>query len=204
MKKYLLTVLLTLAGALVAPASTRVSVDTTGLIGNPAGPFYIDFQFNDGTGANDNQVSITNIDLGGGTAVGTAALFGGASGDLVSGVTLTDSDPFNEFYQQFMPGGWLSFDLTMTNVFTGGVPDIFGFTFLDSNLFNLGTYSLGSDQFLIATLDGSGPVIEVFASIDGSVPAPSIPDTGSTLALVGMALTGVALARRGMPGRVTG
>ena len=127
---------------------------------------------------------------------------GEASGDLLAGITLTDSDPFNEFYQQFVPGARLSFQLTMTNVFTGLVPDVFGFAILDSDLFNLATYSLGSDQFLIATLEGPDPVIEVFASVDGSVPAPHVPDTGSTLALVVVAMAGLVFGRRKVCGRI--
>jgi len=195
-KNIVLAALCTLAGALAAQASLLVTLDTIRLIGGPTGPYYIDFQFNDGTGANDNQVGITNINLGGGTAVGPAALFGGVTGDLLAGITLTDSDPFNEFYQEFTPGALFSFQLTMTNVFSGPVPDVFGFAILDSNLFNLGTFSLGSDQFLIATLAGPDPVIEVFASVDGSIPAPHIPDSGNSLALAGVSLAGLVLFRR--------
>lgn len=202
LKNCLLTAACTLAAALAAQASTLVSVNTTGLIGHPSGPFYLDFQLNDGTGANDNHVNISAINLGGGTPVGPATLFGGASGDLLAGITLTDTEPFNEFYQQFTPGAWLSFRLTMTGVFTGSVPDLFSFAILDSELFNLGTYSLGSDQFLIANLDGPDPVIEVYASLDGSVPAPHIPDTGSTLALAVVAAAGLGLVRCLARGRI--
>lgn len=196
MKSLLLTAILTLAGTLTAPASMLVSLDTSGLMGNPAGPFYIDFQFNDGTGANDNLVSITQINLGGGTVLGPAALFGGVSGDLLSGISLTDSDPFNEFFQPFSPGTFLSFQLSMTNLFAGPVPDVFGFAILDASLYNLATYSLGSDQLLIVTLDGAGPVIETFASVDGSVPAPHIPDSGETLLLTIVAMGALMLGHR--------
>jgi hypothetical protein len=196
MKSCLLTTILAFASLLTSHASMLVSLDTSGLIGNPAGPFYLDFQFNDGTGANDNLVKITNINLGGGTVLGPAALFGGVSGDLLSGITLTDSDPFNEFFQSFSAGTYLSFQLSMTNLFTGSVPDVFGFAILDANLYNLATYSLGSDQLLIATLDSTGPVIETFASVDGSVPAPHIPDTGNTLLLTTLAMGALAMGRR--------
>src|SRR5688572_9400327 len=91
MKPHLLAAFLALATTLAVGATTHVSVDTQGLVGNPAGPFYVDFQFNDGTGANDNQVNLANFSFGGGAAVGTATTFGGVTGDLGSGITLTDS-----------------------------------------------------------------------------------------------------------------
>ncbi len=51
-----------------ADAIYNVSLDTSSLIGNAAGPFSLDFQFNDGSGTNDgnNTVTLTNFAFGGG------------------------------------------------------------------------------------------------------------------------------------------
>src|SRR5947208_12977896 len=77
-----------------------VSLDTSGLMGHPAGPFYIDFQLNDGSGnftIGVNTVTIGNFTFGPpGGATGTPHLFGGATGSLTNpnGVTLMDNTAF--------------------------------------------------------------------------------------------------------------
>src|SRR5688572_23187323 len=90
-------------GALVAAAlfvstaqaqlAYRVSMDTSALVGHPAGSFFLDFQLNDGEGwGNGNNTAVlSNFTFGSGGATGSATTFGGASGDLWSAVTLTDT-----------------------------------------------------------------------------------------------------------------
>lgn len=189
------------AASLPVQATMLVTVDTSGLIAHPAGPFHLAFQFNDGTGAHDNTVTLSHFDFHGGSAVGAAEGYGGVSGDLVSGITLTDSEPFNELYQRFAPGARLSFHLSMTSVFTGLIPDVFGFAILDADLFNLATFAWGGDQFLIATLGAAGPELVAFGSLDGSVPAPRVPDHGGTLALIAIAAVGLGLGHRAVTRR---
>lgn len=201
--KTVLSALAVIAGLAVASIAhaqivTRVQVDTSSLIGNPAGPFSLDFQLNDGLGIGDgnNWATLNNFQFGGGSAVPGATTFGGAWGSLSSGITITDTDPFNEFYQGFNPGSWLSFDLTLTtHVDMGGTPDIFSFAILDGGLMNLATQSMGSDAFVEINIDSSMPSIATFASADRLITASAMPipepstyglGAAALLALVGM------------------
>jgi hypothetical protein len=109
-------------------------MNTAPLAGHTAGPFSLEFQLNDGSGTNDgnNTASLSNFLFNGGAAVGSPTLNGGASGNLTSGVTLTDNSFFNQFIQGFTAGSTLSFRLSLsTNVGSGGTPDQFSFAILD-------------------------------------------------------------------------
>ena len=193
------------AAANAAPLNFNVWIDTSSLVGNPAGPFSLDFQLNDGStlGDGNNWASLTNFQFGGGAALGSATTFGGASGDLLSGVILNDSDTLlNEFYQTFTAGSWLSFNLSLTtNVDAGDTPDLFSFAILDVNLMNLATQSLNQDAFLQVTLDGAAPTIATFASADQSIGAPSVPDTLNCGIWVGGLVALGAIVRRRYPQR---
>jgi hypothetical protein len=188
-----------LLGASISYATTigfKVSLDTSVLVGHPAGPFYIDFQLIDGLGTGDanNTVTITNFVFGGGSAVGSPlAPFGGASGSLSSSVSITDSAFLNEFTQQFIPGTTLSFDVLLTlNVDSGPTPDAFSFAILDSLLAPIPTTGLG-DALLLVNIDSASPPIQTFPGdptrppmIAISKPTTSVamPETGSTLMLM--------------------
>lgn len=186
----------------------RVQVDTSSLVGNPAGPFSLDFQLNDGLGIGDgnNWATLSHFQFGGGAAVPGAMTWGGAWGSLASGITLTDTDPLvNEFLQGFTPGSWLSFDLTLSNhVDVGGTPDIFSFAILDGNLMNLQTHALGSDSFLEINLAGPTPTIAAFASLDNAIAAPRVTPVPepSTYALWLSVVLGVAVSARRYSRRV--
>lgn len=175
-----------------AQLAFQVKVDTSGLTYDPANPFYLDFQLNDGAGwgnANNHAV-ISNFNFGSGMALDPASTFGGASGDLGSWVALTDSSAFNEFFQPFAPGDWLSFTVSLTtNLEADSVPDVFAFTILDGNLFNLATTAPGTDLFLDVNIDQANPAISVYSSLDGAVAAPlvqAVPEP-STYGLLGAA-----------------
>src|SRR3974377_1196092 len=75
-----------------------VDINTASLVGNPSGPFSLDFQLNDGSGLGDanNTATINNFTFGTGSATGTANLAGGAAGNLSSTVALTDTTPSSE------------------------------------------------------------------------------------------------------------
>ena len=185
-----------------AQLSYQVVVDTHSLVANPAGPFSLDFQLNDGSGFGDsnNWATISNFQFGGGSALGSATTTGNAIGSLSSSVALTDTDPLlNEFYQGFTPGAWLSFKVTLsTNVDSGVTPDVFSFSVLDSNLFNLPTTSFGTDTFLAVNIDSATPTIATYASADGSIPAPlatAVPEA-STYGLCAGALAFMAVIVR--------
>jgi len=105
----------------------EVSLDTSGLMGHPAGPFYIDFQLNDGSG-NFSKVNTAKIsNFSGAGLTGTPHLFGNATGSLAAAGTLTlkdDAALINEFYQAFTPGRLVSFHVSLT---TNRTPSRFRF-----------------------------------------------------------------------------
>src|SRR5688572_24133452 len=162
----LATCLLLLAGPVCnASFIFTISVDTRALIGHPAGPFYLEFQLNDGsgTGNGNNTGLLVTFDFAGGAPVGSPILIGGASGDLSSHVVLSDDDFLNEFIQQFMPGPLTTFDVELsTFVEPGPQPDQFSFAILECNLIEIPT--LGpADALVIADITAQ-PLPRAFAS----------------------------------------
>src|SRR3954470_11894550 len=117
MKKVLLLIavfaaMLTLTGAACADTyNYSVFVNTAGL---PNSTFTLDFYLLDGEGSGDGNTSVNvyNLNLGGGSLVGGANLSGGASGSA-GNFTLNDSGFFNQFSQQFTPGSFLSFGVSL-------------------------------------------------------------------------------------------
>lgn len=176
-----------------AQLSYIVTLDTTSLQGHPAAPFYLDFQLNDGAslGNSSNHATLSDFDFSGGAAWGPATSFGGVTGDLTSGLTLTDSDAFNEFFQAFTPGDSLRFQLNLSNNTEWPAPDLFSFAILDSELANIPTLAWGTDALLSISLTGSaaspetyagntdfdpvagGPAIAIAAPVLTAVPEPS-------------------------------
>jgi hypothetical protein len=155
-----------------ADAIYDVALSTSPLIGEAAGPFSLAFQLNDGSGTGDanNTAILSNFQFGGGSASGLPTLFGGATGDLSSGITLTDSSFFNAFAQPFNPGGLLVFSLQMsTNVDLGGTPDEFSFSILDSSGAPIPTTGF-VDAFFILDIDSSNPTPQSFGSDPSRLP----------------------------------
>ncbi len=70
--------------ASASPIALHIYVNTAALIGDPTGPFSVDFQLTDGSGslAVPNTATLSNFTFGGGGVVGLPNLFGGVSGDL--------------------------------------------------------------------------------------------------------------------------
>ena len=166
-------ILLTLAIGLSVLSSaatlSTVSLDTTPLIGHPAAPFSINFQLNDGSGTGDsnNTAAIDAFDFGGGSATPGTTLVGGASGDLLSGIKITDSGFLNLFTQGFVPGAQLRFSLLLSaNGDTGGTPDQFSFAILDSSGFELPYLSVFNAALVINIQDASHDI--EFAGTDPS------------------------------------
>ena len=154
-----------------------VSLDTSPLIGSAAGPFSIDFQMIDGSGLSDgnNTVGVSSLDFGaGGSASGTPTLIGGATGDLFSAVSMTDSSFFNEFTQGFTPGSVLNFEISFSANVDSGAPDTFSFAIEDSTGTPLPTQaisSLGTDTFLFFQIDSANPTVQTFAADTTRAPA---------------------------------
>jgi hypothetical protein len=201
-----------------------VTLNTASLAGSPgssAGPFDLAFQLTDGSGLGDtnNTATLRNFQFGGGSAGACPANcvgFGGASGSAASSIVLTDTTFFNALVEGFTPGSTLSFlvDLT-TNVDSGGTPDTFAFSLLDSSGFSIPTLdSSGADSLLTVTLDsakpailaygsdvsrltngGSGVALSLAAPTIGSPGGPSVPEPG-TLLLVTIGFAGLILAQR--------
>jgi hypothetical protein len=187
--------------------SFNVSLDTSGLIGHSAGPFYIDFQLNDGSG--DFAVGVNIATIGSfmfglnGRPSGTPNLFGGAKGDLSNTVTLMDDAHFNnEFFQQFIPGTVLSFGVSLTtNVDPGLTPDAFSFSILDSTLSPIPTTNF-ADAFLFVNINRANLTTadlgnSIFAGDPNRPPAaggeviligrpqiPGVPESGSSISIL--------------------
>lgn len=183
--------------------SFTVTTNTSAISGNST--YEIGYTFTDasGTGDGNNTVTISDITFGGGSAGATdpSGVFGGSSGDLTSGVTLTDTNPLvNSYAGGFTAGSTLSFLVTMTtNPDTTidpslGIPgDQFAFFLLDSSGVPIptsnacGPTDTGECALLIATIQGSGSVdVQTFTS-DLTGPVQVTPEPG-TLALLGSGL----------------
>ena len=159
--------LLASAGLLLATAASQaalyhISIDTTALTlpGNlGSAPYSADIQLNAGDTLNHNTAVVNNFTFGGGAgAIGLANGFGGVSGSIASGITLNDSNQFNEFYQTFGAGTTLTFDLSLTQVVGAGLtPESFSIAILDGTLANIPTSGVG-DTLLLANIDTTNPL----------------------------------------------
>jgi hypothetical protein len=127
---------LALARILSADTIGTFSIDTSML--DPTQSWTLDFQFIDGsggaTGDNNNQVSLTHFDTGGGSI--TPVLTNGSGINIVSSpyeLDLFDADFFNEIQYAFTPGTTLSFQIDTTDNSDPLGPDTFTFAILDGS-----------------------------------------------------------------------
>jgi hypothetical protein len=181
-----------------------VTLDTSPLIGHPAGPFSVDFQLNDGSGVGDsnNTAILTNFEFGGGAPTSSPSMFGGAIGDLSTGVTITEPSFFNDFQQQFTPGSILKFTVQLTLNPNTPQPDEFSFAILDSGGNEIAT--LGpADALLMVVINSMDPAVQTY-STDPSIPpvaggpgidipaamVASVPEP-TALSLVGLSVAGL-------------
>lgn len=195
----------------------NVTLDTSSLVGDPAGPFYLYVEFTDGSGIGDanNTVTLSDVTFGGGSALGSPVMFGGASGSLETGVSITDSSFLSFFAEQFAPGLQLSFSLDLTlNDDASGTPDRFTFFLLDSSEVALPTLAPSGDYFFGVDLHSTGPIFDAYGSDTSrslsaggpvSIPVPSITSLSSvpeasTLYLLGGALVAMGAVKRGFRG----
>lgn len=179
--------LLLVASTRVAKADTfDVSLNTSSL----SGTWALAFEFIDGDGVADNNLTLTGFSLGGGSVAAPADYLGttGVSGDITSGISMDDSGGLALFTQDFNPGSTLSFVLTTTNNFAGVTPDGFSMLLCDVGLDTC--YSDDPDGALLELgLDGTAlsplsfttngasplglPAPVVTEGSSGSVPEPS-------------------------------
>lgn len=212
-----------LATASVCDASLlfTVTLDTSPLIGHPAGPFSLEFQLNDGSATGDgNNVAVLNsfqFGSGGMAGPGGPTLIGGTTGNLSSAVGLQDSAFLNEFFQPFIPGTLLCFNVSLTtNLDNSPTPDQFSFAILDGSGVEIPTTGLG-DALLKVDINSANPPIQTFATAlartDIALDAPSLnacvpePTTCGLLVMGFGVLTTFratkALVKRGSPFRGT-
>ena len=159
--------------------SFQVDVNTAPLLGNPNGPFSLDFQLNPGTGAATNSVSLYNFAFTSGNATGSPTLIGNAAGSLTSSVSLNDaSDTNSEFFQGFSATTThITFDATLTENVDPTTPDAFVMAVLDNNLFNIPTPGLG-DSLLLANISVSNLSLANFQKFTSTS-----PDAGVTVSV---------------------
>lgn len=164
---------LTMSGA---PVTYSFGLNTAPLAGHPAGPFSLNFQLTDGSGALDsnNMVTLSSFQFGaGGSAMGAPTVAGGATGSVGGSVILTDSSFLNSFTQQFTPGSRLTFQAQVTtNIDSGPQPDQFSFAILDRTGVELPTTSSFFDVFATIDIDSTtNPTVRTAASDPTRIPA---------------------------------
>jgi hypothetical protein len=205
--------------SLYAPAATvhasdfDVFLDTTSI--SHLGVFYLDFSLSDGqvasTGIADtnNVLTVSTIDLGGGTAGTVLPPIGNVSNaaSIATGLTLVDGDAGGvaDFTQGFTPGTYLNFRVSTTSaVDVGGVPDKFLFRLLDSGL-NVMPTNDPSGQDSILSLDYThfgltSNDVGAFATTNSlGLAAPRVtatPEPGALALLAGLGSYGSVLAFR--------
>jgi hypothetical protein len=130
--------------------SFHVDVNTSSIVGNPNGPFSLDFQLN-GVGPASNTVTLDDFTFTGGAPTGSPSLFGNATGNLGSTVSLNDAGSANnEFFEGFSASTTeIQFDALVTENVNTPTPDAFVMAVLDDNLFNIPTTSAGGDDSLL-------------------------------------------------------
>lgn len=164
-----------------ATSVAQFSIKTTGLIGHPAGPFSIMLALTDGTGISDGKsiVTVTSANFGSGRALGNPTLLGGASGDLASGVTITNSSFLSLFVEPFTPGEEVSFKVSLTaSQSKGGFPTRLSAYILDGSGTPLATLAPAGDFFIGIDMTSEDPFPEVYGT-DPSRP----PFTGSAISI---------------------
>jgi hypothetical protein len=195
----------------------NVSLNTAGLIGHAAQPFYIDFQFN-GRGPGYNTVTISNISAGGPGGPSTEPhLVGAATGSLSTTVVLRTGGFHSEFFQGFNPEQLLTFTVLLTtNVDQDPNPDAFSFSILDNLLSPIPTTNF-ADAFLFVNINSANLAVadlrdSIFAGdrtrppLAGGDPisigkpqipgVPEVPETGSAVSMLLIGLGAVCCVRR--------
>ena len=174
-----------------------ISLDTSSLQGSPSAPFQLAFVLIDAslTGDGNNTAVLSSFAFGGGSAGSVGSSGGGVTGDLISGITLIDSDPsgLNFITSAFTPGSTLSFNLAMTanpdstlDPSANLTGDQLLFFILDNGGLPIhSTDKSTPDAFAIATVGPNGLTVQQF-----SVPVEtSVPEPGTVLLLgTGLAL----------------
>jgi len=193
---------LALAGATAAHAQFdfHVNLDTSALVSSSSAPFSLDFQLNAGNGSFANTVTLSNFTFDGGSATGTATIFGSGSGTLPGSVTLSASSAsaFNEFYQSFASTTTgIHFDVAISQNSPGSIADQFTVAVLDNGLNYLASTAGDGTSLVTLGIGSANTLADVGAFATGSAgvvaSATAVPEPATTaagLGLVALALVG--------------
>jgi hypothetical protein len=187
MKRKFPVIAATVLVSLLVPAgradSFDVSLNTSALSGTTQ---VLAFGLTNHDGVADNTISLTGFNFGtGGSAVsGTqdCTLGGflsgaGCGGNLTSGVTLTDSATEAFFDEAFTVGSSLSFAMTTTNAFAGGIPDGFAMYLCNATLSSCYSDDSSTTAMLVLGLAGTPLTPSSFtlnAATAQGLPAPVV------------------------------
>lgn len=182
----------------------HVVMDTSPLVGSASAPFYLDLQMNQGASPSSNSVLVNNFSFTNGAATGSTTVFSGAAtGDMSSGISMTDSDtnPFNEVIQGFTNSTTqISFDVHLSQNSGGATPDGFIMTIADKSTAPIVTTAPDTVSLLSLAVAGTNTLMDIqtFAGVAPlNVTITSVPEPTTTAALIGGAAVLVAgLIRR--------
>jgi hypothetical protein len=173
--------------ALASPVTFTLAVNTSSLAGATGS---LDFQFNPGpTNSQAASVQILDFDSDG-TPSGAPSLTGDASGALPGPLSLANSAPYNDAFQNFTFASYLSFVISLSGpALTSPAP---GYTSGSAFAFSIFSDAAGSIPALTTdTTDGFAYVVNV--NPDGSTNIVNYLTTSIPEADTGM-LTGAGLA----------
>jgi hypothetical protein len=156
----------------------RYIIDTSAISGQSGN---LAFDFINGDAVTNNSVFVTGLSTN------------GTLSDS-SNFSLTDTSFFNEVLRDIVFGSTLSFNFQLTSNYAGGTPDSFAFYLLDDTAsFTLFPTSdpLGTDALFAVDIDGS-----VSGSAGVYAGTLAVPESGSALALGGLAFGLLVFARR--------
>lgn len=210
------TVLVLLLPRVGRADSFDVSLNTSSLSGSTQ---VLAFGLTNNDGVADNTITLSGFNFGsGGSAtsgtqdctLGGFLTGAGCSGNLTSGVALTDSATEVFFDQAFTVGSSLSFEMTTTNAFAGGIPDGFAMYLCNATLSSCYSDDSSTTAMLVLGLGGT-PLAPSSFTLNGAsaqgLPAPvvtvatgsgtggsSMPEPPAVL-MLGLGLLAVAIYR---------
>jgi hypothetical protein len=172
----------------------KITLDTSALVGEIVEVVLV---LTDGSGIDDanNVVKASGFTFGTGGSAGavdSTITTGGASGGLVTGISLVDGSFLNVFAAFFTAGSLLSFDFeATTGADIGLTPDQFSFLLLNVDGRPIATSDpSGANLLFVGDFGATSPVFTAFASefIPAPVFTPALLAEPSSISLLALAL----------------